>query len=219
MKQKPDANSGSSGPGGADKKPHNPAYDELMRFYENRIAALKNTRDSLESAKPVLTPPSTPPGSGGSGELQTRSRALLALELLTEMVDDLTMDIVFETHFEAKQSIAMCSNCNTRCQSKTVSGIQASSASADAGADMFECANCQRSFPAARFASHMDKCMGLSSRRTATRRSAANSAASTPSYPLANYDSSSEQSADRKRKSGLGASKDAAGVRKKIKRK
>ncbi|KAJ2597086.1 hypothetical protein GGF39_003199 [Coemansia sp. RSA 1721] len=200
MKQKPDANSGSSGPGGADKKPHNPAYDELMRFYENRIAALKNTRDSLESAKPVLTPPSTPPGSGGSGELQTRSRALLALELLTEMVDDLTMDIVFETHFEAKQSIAMCSNCNTRCQSKTVSGIQASSASADAGADMFECANCQRSFPAARFASHMDKCMGLSSRRTATRRSAANSAASTPNYPLANYDSSSEQSADRKRK-------------------
>ncbi|KAI7826741.1 hypothetical protein BX661DRAFT_183385 [Kickxella alabastrina] len=65
---------------------------------------------------------------------------------------------------------------------------------------MCECLNCQRSFPAARFASHMDKCMGLSSRRTATRRSAVNSAASTPNYPLANYDSSSEQSTDRKRK-------------------
>ncbi|KAJ1814153.1 hypothetical protein LPJ56_004934 [Coemansia sp. RSA 2599] len=143
-----------------------------MRFYESRIEALKSTRDALETAKPVLTPPSTPPDSGGSSGdgLQTRSRALLALELLTEMVDDLTMDVVFETHFEAKQSIAVCSNCNTRCQSKTVSSIQALSANADAGADMFECVNCQRAFPAARFASHMDKCMGLSSRRTATRR-------------------------------------------------
>ncbi|KAJ1772870.1 hypothetical protein LPJ54_004583, partial [Coemansia sp. RSA 1824] len=37
------------------------------------------------------------------------------------------------------------------------------------GADMFECPSCQRSFPAARFAAHMDKCMGLSSRRAATR--------------------------------------------------
>ncbi|KAJ1647663.1 hypothetical protein LPJ64_000968 [Coemansia asiatica] len=217
MKQKTEA--GISDTGSADRKPQSQAFEELMRFYESRIEALKSTRDSLETAKPVLTPPSTPPGSSvGDGDLQTRNRALLALELLAEMVDDLTMNVVFETHFEAKQSIAVCSNCNTRCQSKTVSGIQASSASADTAADMFECQSCQRSFPAARFASHMDKCMGLSSRRTATRRTAPNSAASTPNYPLANYDSSSEQSADRKRKSGLGSAKDAA-VRKKARRK
>ncbi|KAJ1722374.1 hypothetical protein LPJ53_003205 [Coemansia erecta] len=216
MKLKAEGNMG--GTGKADKKSPTAAYEELMQFYENKIEALKNTRDALDNAKPVLTPPSTPPGGSSSGssrnELQTRSRALLAFELLTEMVDDLTMDIVFETHFQAKQSIVTCSCCNTKCQSKIISSIQEANANIDNTTEAFECLDCNRSFPAARFASHMDKCMGLSSRRTATR-----SAASTPNNPPTNYDSSSEQSADRKRKPALGSTKDTAATRKKLKRK
>ncbi|KAJ1994587.1 hypothetical protein EDC05_001504 [Coemansia umbellata] len=187
-------------------------FDELLRYYDSKISALRQTRESLEDSKPVLTPPSTPRGGGESDSVNAiqkhpRNRAMLSLELLADMVDDMAMGIVFETVFEAKQSVGIYSLCNTRCRC----GVSSTSFSTgDAGADgpssqeaisdMFECPNCQRSFPAARFASHMDKCMGLSSRRAATRRSAANSAGSTPSNALANYDSSSEQSADRKRK-------------------
>ncbi|KAJ2420382.1 hypothetical protein GGF47_004335 [Coemansia sp. RSA 2524] len=76
----------------------------------------------------------------------------------------------------------------SRCQCGGA-GLDAA-AGTQVGADMFECPSCQRSFPAARFAAHMDKCMGLSSRRAATRRSAANSASSTPAH-AAGYESSS----------------------------
>ncbi|KAJ2236968.1 hypothetical protein IWW45_001367 [Coemansia sp. RSA 485] len=230
MKQKPEASSGSSGPGGADKKPHNPAYDELMRFYENRIAALKNTRDSLESAKPVLTPPSTPPGSGGSGELQTRSRALLALELLTEMVDDLTMDIVFETHFEAKQSIAMCSNCNTRCQSKT-STPNYPLANYDSSSEQSADRKRKYSIPEMKCET---KISGCEQQTLAFFPRAANSVLLSDNRmwnaeatriilraPYLALDSNHcfITAISIVGKSGLGASKDAAGVRKKIKRK
>ncbi|KAJ1851059.1 hypothetical protein LPJ73_003177 [Coemansia sp. RSA 2703] len=113
MKPKAEGSTGSTSK--ADRKSSTAAYEEMMQSYESKIEALKQTRDALDNAKPVLTPPSTPPsGSSNMDGLQTRSRALLALELLTEMVDDLTMDIVFETHFQAKQSIVTCSCCNTK---------------------------------------------------------------------------------------------------------
>ncbi|KAJ2721516.1 hypothetical protein GGI07_003916 [Coemansia sp. Benny D115] len=221
MKPKAEPGSSASATGSADRGPGAAIFEELVRFYDSRISALKQTRDAMEEAKPVLTPPDTPGGgSDESGTSQThmRNRALLAMELLVEMIDEMTLDLVFETHFELKQSMAICSLCNSRCQSKILAALQPAGADASGAADMFECGNCQRSFPAPRFASHMDKCMGLSSRRTATRRSAIDSAASTPSNLLASYDSSSEQSTDRKRK--LGAAKDAtAAARKKARRK
>ncbi|KAJ2677545.1 hypothetical protein GGI25_003065 [Coemansia spiralis] len=147
-------------------------FDELLRYYDSKISALRQTRESLEDSKPVLTPPSTPRGGGESDSVNAiqkhpRNRAMLSLELLADMVDDMAMGIVFETVFEAKQSVGIYSLCNTR--------------------------------------------------------SAANSAGSTPSNALANYDSSSEQSADRKRKVGSssssGLARDVAGNRKKAKRK
>ncbi|KAJ2717167.1 hypothetical protein H4R19_000111 [Coemansia spiralis] len=170
-------------------------FEELLQHYEGRIGALRQARESLELARPA--------GAAGGA---ARSRAALGLALFQEMVDELAMGAVFETHSEARQGAALCMLCNTQCQGggcnvlllpppPPLAGL------AGPGADAFECQSCQRAFPAARFASHMDKCMGLSSRRAATRsRSAANSAASTPVQGAGSYDSSSEHSADRRRR-------------------
>ncbi|KAJ2784467.1 hypothetical protein H4R18_001089 [Coemansia javaensis] len=184
------------------------AFDELLQHYESRIGALRRARESLEAAKPAITPPASP---GSAGEEEPRCRALLALALFQEMVDDMAMGVVFETHCEAKQDAAVCPLCGTRCQGggrdlQPQPAQQAAGAEA-AGAEAFECPSCQRSFPAARFAAHMDKCMGLSSRRAATRsRSAAGSSSAAPTPMLAgaagSCDSSSEHSAtaDRRRR-------------------
>ncbi|KAJ1732487.1 hypothetical protein LPJ61_002023 [Coemansia biformis] len=215
MKAKADGSGGGGGIGG-------PAvFDELLQHYEDRIDALRRARESLEVARPAAAPP---PGSSSGGP---SSRALLGLALYQEVVDELAMGVVFEAHSEARLSAAVCALCNTRCQGggSDVLAPPPPVAPGAQGADAFECQSCQRAFPAARFAAHMDKCMGLSSRRAATRRgtetvkasrsqkelraetsslcsrSAANSAASTPAQATAgSYDSSSEHSADRKRK-------------------
>ncbi|KAJ2217254.1 hypothetical protein EV179_000721 [Coemansia sp. RSA 487] len=206
------------GAGGGHASEGTATYEELLEYYNRKIDALRQTRDALEDTKPMLALPSTPPADG-DGDLQIaarqqqqRNRAFVSLELLADMVDEMTMDIVFETFFEAKQGVGVYTMSNTSCDCdkpleipKTVSAVNMTeNADSDAhssqgsGSDLFECPNCERSFPAARFASHMDKCMGLSSRRTATRRSTANSAGSTPGHAVTNYDSSSEHSADRK---------------------
>ncbi|KAJ2034342.1 Ataxin-7-like protein 3 [Coemansia sp. S16] len=222
MKAREDVDGGGAAGSNSDKKnAATEVFEELFKYYETKIDALKQTRDALASAQM---------GSGTSGNSSSSSsssghgsddagsskwsRALLAMELFAEMIDDMMMDVVFETHLEAKQ----CASASNVVQ---VDGIAADGSSPGVAADLFECPNCQRPYPAARFASHMDKCMGLSSRRAATR-----SAASTPSYPPASYESSSEQSMDRKRKpaamSGGSSAKDsslAAAGRKKTKRK
>ncbi|PIA17617.1 hypothetical protein COEREDRAFT_85891 [Coemansia reversa NRRL 1564] len=221
-------------------------FDELLQYYDSKIDMLRLARNSLETAKPAITPPSSP----GDSDTETRSRALLALELYQEMIDELMMGVVFESHYEAKQSTAVCVLCNTQCQLNDSGNGNNNGASAGSqgSTDAFECPSCQRSFPAARFAAHMDKCMGLSSRRAATRRwrqtrdheqypnptqpnptfckahvlytdhmilngrkrsgdcfatcsrSTVNSTSSTPAHPAGSYDSSSEHSADRRRR-------------------
>lgn len=157
-------------------KGNSPVYDELLGYYEKKIAALRKTRDTLETAKPVLTPPATPPGGQPEQAIAAagKCRALLAMELLSEMVEDIAMDLVFETHFELKQRLQTTSNgthlSKQQLSSRSTGQANGSNASDSMTPDMFGCPNCQRHYPAARFASHMDKCMGLSSRRTTTRR-------------------------------------------------
>ncbi|KAJ2749411.1 hypothetical protein IWQ56_007236 [Coemansia nantahalensis] len=75
-------------------------FEELLRHYEGRIGALRQARESLEVARPA-----------GAG---LRCRAALALALYQEMVDDLVMGAVFETHGEARQGAAVCALCNSR---------------------------------------------------------------------------------------------------------
>ncbi|KAJ2734351.1 Ataxin-7-like protein 3 [Coemansia sp. BCRC 34962] len=230
MKAKEDIDgSGAVGSNSDKKSAAIEVFEELLKYYESKIDALKQTRDALESAHTGSTSSGNSSSSSGHGSDDAGSskwsRALLAMELFAEMIDDMMMDVVFETHVEAKQCASSCAVCSTQCQSDAnvvqMDVTAADGSSPGVAADLFECPNCQRPYPAARFASHMDKCMGLSSRRAATR-----SAVSTPSYPAASYESSSEHSMDRKRKpavtSSSAAAKDsllAASGRKKAKRK
>ncbi|KAJ2850024.1 hypothetical protein IWW36_002209 [Coemansia brasiliensis] len=198
-------------------------FDELLQHYESKIGALKQTRAALEQLS--VTPPQSP---GDTGDMQTR--AMLALELFQEMIDDMALGVVFEAHYEMKQLTGVCAVCNTSAEVSTmldadagiacrrwryafyniemlslawglwaqVVGAGLDEAGAQQGGEAFECPSCQRAFPAARFAAHMDKCMGLSSRRAATRsRSTVNSASSTPAQ--GGYESSSS-STDRRRR-------------------
>ncbi|KAJ2894913.1 Ataxin-7-like protein 3 [Coemansia aciculifera] len=214
MKAKVDVN-GSSGAASSTsdkKKAATEVYDELLKFYENKIDALRQTRDALENTNIAGGSDGDDNSDSGSDDAGAPkwSRALLAMELFAEMIDDMMMDVVFETHLEAKQCESTCSVCNTRCQSDA-NVVQSDVVAADGSspgmaAEMFECPNCQRPYPAARFASHMDN------------------AVSTPSYPGPNYESSSEQSMDRKRKPAAlsGGARDASAAsssRKKAKRK
>ncbi|KAJ2572454.1 hypothetical protein IW140_000905 [Coemansia sp. RSA 1813] len=164
------------GAGGGHASEGTATYEELLEYYNRKIDALRQTRDALEDTKPMLALPSTPPADG-DGDLQIaarqqqqRNRAFVSLELLADMVDEMTMDIVFETFFEAKQGVGVYTMSNTSAVNMTENADSDAHSSQGSGSDLFECPNCERSFPAARFASHMDKCMGLSSRRTATRR-------------------------------------------------
>ncbi|KAJ1752767.1 hypothetical protein LPJ55_000851 [Coemansia sp. RSA 990] len=165
-------------------------FDELLQHYESRIGALKQTRAALEQLG--ATPPQSP---GGPGDMQTR--AMLALELFQEMIDDMALGVVFEAHYEMKQLTGVCAVCNTRCR---CGGAGLDAAGAQQGGEAFECPSCQRAFPAARFAAHMDKCMGLSSRRAATRSRSGNSASSTPVQ--GGYESSSSSTDRRRRPKG-----------------
>ncbi|KAJ1800942.1 hypothetical protein LPJ59_000697 [Coemansia sp. RSA 2399] len=213
--EKPATGSSSRSAGGTHANEGTAIYEELLEYYNSKIDALRQTRDALEATKPILTLPSTPPADDDGDhetavrQQQQRNRVFVSLELLADMVDEMAIDIVFETFFEARRGVGVYTMSNTSCDCDGAAGAVSVAENADSdthssqgnGADLFECPSCERSFPAARFASHMDKCMGLSSRRTATRRSKANSAGSTPGQAAAGYDSSSENStADRKRR-------------------
>ncbi|KAJ2800577.1 hypothetical protein H4S07_005148, partial [Coemansia furcata] len=103
----------SNGTAGSDSDKKNAAtevFEELLKYYENKIDALKQTRDALASAHTgggASGNSSSSSSSSGHGSddagISKWSRALLAMELFAEMIDDMMMDVVFETHFEAKQ--------------------------------------------------------------------------------------------------------------------
>ncbi|KAJ2433108.1 hypothetical protein IWW46_006464 [Coemansia sp. RSA 2440] len=83
-------------------------FDELLVYYESKISALRQTRDSLEQTKPAVTSPESPDSSAEP------TRALLALELYQEMIEDMTMGVVFEAHYEDRQLTGICALCNTK---------------------------------------------------------------------------------------------------------
>ncbi|KAF9209308.1 hypothetical protein BGZ49_005190 [Haplosporangium sp. Z 27] len=104
--------------------------------------------------------------SRDSSDIGATSMASLSFEILGELMDEIILDVVAETHRDAK---------NMRCRNYVVrAGVDIFGQNPQANnSQTYDCVHCQRSFPAQRYAPHLEKCLGLSGRsssRAASRR-------------------------------------------------
>ncbi|KAG0028450.1 Ataxin-7-like protein 3 [Podila clonocystis] len=92
------------------------------------------------------------------------SLASLSFEILSELLDEIVLDVVSESHREVKnmRSIFVRAGLDIFGQNPQSNSTQ-----------VYDCVHCQRSFPAQRYAPHLEKCLGLAGRassRVASRR-------------------------------------------------
>ncbi|KAI1316425.1 hypothetical protein EDD11_009988 [Mortierella claussenii] len=130
-----------------------------------------------------------------SSDIGAASMASLSFEILGELLDEIVLDVVSEAHRDVKTMRSICPVCKTKCRNYGITSILSfdvlissmftSFAVVRTGLDIFgqnpqsnnsqtyDCVHCQRSFPAQRYAPHLEKCLGLSGRsssRAASRR-------------------------------------------------
>ncbi|GJJ68292.1 SAGA-associated factor 11 [Entomortierella parvispora] len=103
------------------------------------------------------------------------SLASLSFEILGELMDDLILDVITEAHRDAKKMRSVCPICKNRCRNYIVrAGLDIFGQNPQTtNSQTYDCVHCQRSFPAQRYAPHLEKCLGLSGRtssRNASRR-------------------------------------------------
>ncbi|RHZ81188.1 hypothetical protein Glove_123g206 [Diversispora epigaea] len=145
----------------------------------------------------------------------TKVNPALTFSILCDLLDECTIDVIFEAHREAKLAASKCQLCNAECRSYV----------AQPGLDIFgnhpqpnnsptfECVNCQRPYPSQRYAPHLEKCMGLagrSSSRVANLRMGNERNPSSPHTPLHSEDPSDSDGSlytDKKRKKVNGKSR------------
>ncbi|KAI0728616.1 hypothetical protein C8Q72DRAFT_833542 [Fomitopsis betulina] len=112
----------------------------------------------------------------------------LTARIFSSMVDDALLDVVLESHQSIARTRRVCDICHTHCGRVHVPGAS-SSASPSKGATpsdinspagmpangklngnvVLDCVNCGRQLASNRYAAHLADCMGLNSRRGATR--------------------------------------------------
>ncbi|KAF9213330.1 Ataxin-7-like protein 3 [Podila verticillata] len=102
--------------------------------------------------------------SKDSADSGSASLASLSFEILSELLDEIVLDVVSESHREVKnmRSIFVRAGLDIFGQNPQSNSTQA-----------YDCVHCQRSFPAQRYAPHLEKCLGLAGRassRVASRR-------------------------------------------------
>ncbi|KAH9835777.1 uncharacterized protein C8Q71DRAFT_763387 [Rhodofomes roseus] len=122
----------------------------------------------------------------------------IAGRIFAAMVDDALMDVVLESHQSIARSRKVCDICHTYCEQVHVPGASGSAPGASPykgatpteevrtnspagtgtntpvngksnGNVILECVNCGRQMASNRYAAHLADCMGLSTRRGATR--------------------------------------------------
>ncbi|KAF9188620.1 Ataxin-7-like protein 3 [Haplosporangium sp. Z 767] len=102
-------------------------------------------------------------------QLGAASLASLSFEILGELLDEIILDVVAETHRDVKNMRSICP-VFVRVGLDIFGQSQNPKSSQD---QSYECVHCQRPYPALRYAPHLEKCMGLAGRtssRTASRR-------------------------------------------------
>ncbi|KAG0017591.1 hypothetical protein BGZ80_008134, partial [Entomortierella chlamydospora] len=103
------------------------------------------------------------------------SMASLSFEILGELLDEVILDVVAESHRDVKNMRSNCPVCKTKCRNYVSrAGVDIFGQNPQANnSQTYDCVHCQRSFPAQRYAPHLEKCLGLSGRsssRAASRR-------------------------------------------------
>ncbi|KAF9538997.1 hypothetical protein EC957_005975 [Mortierella hygrophila] len=127
------------------------------------------------------------------------SLAGLAFEILGDLLDEIVLDVVSEAHREVKNMRTVCPICKTKCRNYVVRAGQDifGQNPQPSNSQTFDCVHCQRSFPAQRYAPHLEKCLGLagrSSSRAASRRMGAERAGSGSPFTPVSYSDDREAS-------------------------
>ncbi|KAF9134390.1 hypothetical protein BGX30_011953 [Mortierella sp. GBA39] len=127
------------------------------------------------------------------------SLAGLAFEILGDLLDEIVLDVVSEAHREVKNMRTVCPICKTKCRNYVVRAGQDifGQNPQPSNSQTFDCVHCQRSFPAQRYAPHLEKCLGLAGRassRAASRRMGAERAGSGSPFTPVSYSDDREAS-------------------------
>ncbi|KAF9146003.1 Ataxin-7-like protein 3 [Linnemannia schmuckeri] len=127
------------------------------------------------------------------------SLASLSFEILGDLLDEIVLDVVSEAHREVKNMRTVCPICKTKCRNYVVRSGQDifGQNPQPSNSQTFDCVHCQRSFPAQRYAPHLEKCLGLagrSSSRAASRRMGAERAGSGSPFTPVSYSDDREAS-------------------------
>ncbi|KAF9918807.1 Ataxin-7-like protein 3, partial [Linnemannia zychae] len=127
------------------------------------------------------------------------SLASLSFEILGDLLDEIVLDVVSESHREIKNMRTICPICKTKCRNYVVRAGQDvfGQNPQPSNSQTYDCVHCQRSFPAQRYAPHLEKCLGLagrSSSRAASRRMGAERAGSGSPFTPVSYSDDREAS-------------------------
>lgn len=114
------------------------------------------------------------------------SKAAVAYSILGELVDECVLDLIFETHREAKMNAAICQICHTKCRDFVSAPALDIFGNIPTETEQYPCENCGSMQTSSRYAPHLEKCLGLStsrgSNRAARQRSAITNLATSSRY-------------------------------------
>ncbi|KAI9026138.1 hypothetical protein DFJ74DRAFT_663309 [Hyaloraphidium curvatum] len=125
-------------------------------------------------------------------------------DIYEDILQDLAMDPVFTVHRIQKLAKSICQLCGQKCRHYALGhgrDIYGNDASQLAG-EKYDCPSCRRPYPPAKFAMHLEKCLGLG--RTGMRAAArsANAAISNDGRSVSEAETESDSDSKKKKKSG-----------------
>lgn len=152
------------------KAPTKAAEALLRRQIKEATKRLENIEKTTASLKTVVEEkPST--------QTLRTNKAATAYSILGELVDECVLDLIFETHREAKLRAALCQICNTKCRTYVSAPTLDIFGNNPTETEQYPCENCKTLQTSSRYAPHLEKCLGLSTRgagRVARQRSGIN---------------------------------------------
>ncbi|KAF9133326.1 SAGA-associated factor [Mortierella sp. 14UC] len=164
-------------------------FAKIHKDQASQLELLRHTKRAMDK---------TIASSKDGSESNAASLASLSFEILGDLLDEIVLDVVSEAHKDVKNMRTVCPICKTKCRNYVVrAGQDIFGQNPQPNSQTFECVHCQRSFPAQRYAPHLEKCLGLagrSSSRAASRRIGAERAGSGSPFTPVSYSDDREAS-------------------------